>query len=136
MTSEEAVDLLVEQYGLVMPLADITAGSPYDSFVNGKTSGVYVGLHQVDGVRCHHLAFTDESADWQIWISEEGDPVPRLLKITYRNVPSQPQFLSYLDNWDFPAEFTEGTFGFIAPEEAEEILFYEDLFSGILSGDQ
>lgn len=127
MASDEAVDRFAERYGLVLPLADIVAQSPYGSLVMEGTSGEYVGLHEVEGVRCHHLAFSTQSVDWQIWIPEVGDPVPRLLVITYKEIAGHPQFLSYLDNWDFTPGFSEDTFSFVAPSGAEEIEFYEDL---------
>ena len=40
-------------------------------------TGEYVGVTELSGVRCHHLAFRSGDVDWQIWIEDGDKPLPR-----------------------------------------------------------
>ncbi len=40
-----------------------------------------VGTETVNGVKAHHLAFEEETVDWDMWVAAEGDPV--ILKFTF-----------------------------------------------------
>ena len=82
-----------------------------------------VGRHGVDGVPCHHLAFSQESIDWQIWIEDGPQPVPRKLVITYKTEPGSPQYVARLSNWDFEPRFSKQYFEFEVPADAGEIEF-------------
>ena len=41
---------------------------PYKSLLDGVTGGKYLGLKELDGNKCHHLQFTQEEVDWEVWI--------------------------------------------------------------------
>ena len=41
-------------------------------------TGTYVGQPVVRGVPTHHLAFTQKNIDWQLWIEDGANPVPRI----------------------------------------------------------
>ena len=55
----------------------------------------------VDGVRCHHLAFVERDIDWQVWIEDGTRRTPRKVVITYKSIPGAPQFSAVLSDWDF-----------------------------------
>ena len=98
---DAALDQLISKHGFSPPLADLLYANPYDLMHRGIQFGLYLGAANVDGVRCHHLAFVDKSVDWQIWIEDGLEIVPRKLVITYKSVPSSPQFQALLSGWDF-----------------------------------
>lgn len=106
------LDHLVEAYGMVIPLADVLVSDPYESAMRNTQVGYYVGLHEVNGAPCHHLAYRTGSVDWQIWINAEGDPLPRKLVIAFVTLAGHPQWSATFDNWDLSPRFEDGYFTF------------------------
>ncbi len=84
-------------------------------------TGVYVGLHEVDGVKSHHLAFRQDGADWQIWIQDGDQPLPRKIVITYKDLPGTPQFVAFLDKWNLSDRQPESVFEFKPPPNASRV---------------
>ena len=83
------------------------------------TQGFVVGKGVVEGVRCDHLAFRAPHVDWQIWIQEGKEPLPRKLVITTRDQPNAPQFSVVVTKWNLKPVFTPQTFAFRAPSGRE-----------------
>jgi hypothetical protein len=120
-TIDAALDTLATKYGIIAPLADFLFSNPYESFTGRIEAGVYLGEHDVNGTACHHLAFRQPAADWQIWIETGQRPLPRKLVITYKLLPGEPQFIANLDNWNLEPKFAAETFAFTAPAGAKEV---------------
>lgn len=120
---DAALDFAMEQFGVSVPLADFVFSDPYASLTEHVTSGFYVGLHVVDGVRTHHLALIQEEIDWQIWIEDGPQFVPRKLVITYKNLPGSPQFTALLSGWKVDLRLPDMLFTFEPPQGAEAIDF-------------
>jgi hypothetical protein len=121
LTIDETLDFVVEEYGLVFPLADVLYSDPYEALAGDAVFGAYLGLHQLGGLACHHLAFSNESLDWQIWIDAGEKPLFRKLVITYKDEPSEPQYIATFSNWNLQAEIPESLFRFEPPEGAERM---------------
>lgn len=98
---DEALDVAVRQFGISLPLEDFIVLDPYQSAMRQVTSGVYIGPVTVLGVPCEHLAFSQGSIDWQVWIQEGPVPVPRKVVITYKDEVGAPQYTAILSGWDF-----------------------------------
>ena len=112
-----------QRYGLDLPAADFVMSDPYKVLMEKVTSGFYVGLHKVQGVSCHHLAFSQPDIDWQIWIEDSDKPVPRKLVITYKQIRQMPQYTGLYSQWNFAPEFSANQFAFTPPEKAEKVEF-------------
>jgi hypothetical protein len=124
-TVDEAFDLVAERYGISPPLIEIAYNSPAGTFLERVKTGFYVGLHEVRGVRCHHLAFTQDDLDWQMWIADGWRPELRKVVITYKKEPSFPQYIAYLSDWDFAPKVPDSLFTFLRPESAQFVQFEE-----------
>jgi hypothetical protein len=61
----------------------------------------YVGVNDVGGIACDHLAFIQQDVDWQLWIDHGKNPLPRKIVITYKKLPAEPQWAAVLSNWRF-----------------------------------
>jgi hypothetical protein len=120
---DSTVDFAMDKYGLSIPLADLVYSDPYAVLIENVESGFYEGLHTVSGVKCHHLAFTQENIDWQIWIEDGAQAVPRKVVITYKDSPGCPQYTAVLSDWDFSVRLPDILFTFEAPVHAEQIEF-------------
>jgi hypothetical protein len=67
------MDHLMEKYDFAPPLADLVYPDFYDAVIEEVQFGFYVGLHDVEGVRSHHLAFVTkyiESPQYQVILTD------------------------------------------------------------------
>jgi hypothetical protein len=122
---DAALDEVAERYGIEPPLEDFLFSDPYAVLTEGVLYGRYLGLHHASGVMCHHLAFVQETVEWQIWIDAGADPLPRKFVITYVREPGEPQYSAVLRKWNLSPTFPEGLFSFEAPPGAERVEFSE-----------
>jgi len=120
---DTAVDRMFEKFGFSVPTADLVYADPYSTLMASVETGFVVGLHTVQGVRCHHLAFSQESIDWQIWIEDGPRPLPRKLLITYKDEPGSPQYTVQLSGWDLRPNISDAYFDFDPPAGADRIEF-------------
>jgi hypothetical protein len=120
-TIDATLDKLEDEYGVVLPLADLLYADPYAVLIEGVTYGRYLGLHQAAGVECHHLAFSQNTIEWQIWIDAGEKPLPRKLVISYVQEPGEPQYTAVIRRWNLESKVPEGLFTFEAPEGAQKI---------------
>lgn len=117
----DMLDYIADNYDVVMPMADFLVGKTYDSMLADVETGEYVGLHEVNDVRCHHLLFRQENIDWQVWIDAGEKPLPRKIAITYLAEPDQPQYVAELGQWELNPAVSEEIFTFTPPGDATSI---------------
>jgi hypothetical protein len=120
---EGALDHAIETFDLEVPLADLVYSNPYEMLTEGAHSGLYAGLHYAGGIQCHHLLFSHEDIDIQIWIENSKTPLPRKLIITEKWVTGAPQFTARMSKWDLSPKLEEDLFTFVPPDKAEKIEF-------------
>jgi len=120
-TLDGTLDLLREEYGFTFPMTDLIRSDPRAVLLEGVTEGRYLGVDSVDGVTCHHMAFRQPDADWQIWIEDSIWFYPRKLLVTYKNEEGSPQHTALFSEWDYGASLTDAMFRFEAPPEAVEV---------------
>ncbi len=120
---DAALDKAFDAVGFSTPLADFLYADPYQTLIENARSGYVVGIHPVDGTPCHHLAFSQESIDWQIWIEDGPRPVPRRLVITQKNDYGAPEYRARFVEWDFQPRLASAHFEFYPPAEAAEMEF-------------
>ena len=95
-TIDETLSLLEERYRISMPVADLLFADPQSRLVQNLKSETYVGRILVRGVICHHLAFQTPEVDWEIWIEDGPQPLPRRLLLTDKSVEGSPQMMANL----------------------------------------
>ncbi len=120
-TIDATLDELQDEYGVVLPLVDFLYSDPYAVLMEGVTYGRYLGIHQAAGVACHHLAFSQATIEWQLWIDAGDTPLPRKLVISYVEEPGEPQYSATIRRWNLESRVPEGLFTFEAPEGARKI---------------
>jgi len=122
---DAALDGLVTEYGLSLPLADLAYNKPYEAMMKDVRYGIDLGTHDVGGIACRHLAFMQRNSDWQIWIEEGSPVVPRKVVITYKTLPGAPQYTAIFTGWDFGPKFSGAEFKPIVPKDARKIAFIQ-----------
>jgi hypothetical protein len=120
-TIDATLDKLEDEYDVVLPLADLLSGDPYADLMEGVTYGRYLGIHQAAGVACHHLVFSQDTIEWQIWIDAGEQPLPRKLVIAYVHEAGEPKYSAIIRRWNLEPKFPEDLFTFEAPEGARKI---------------
>lgn len=120
---DAAVDQLLASNGFQPPLSDFLYGNPYDVLSKHAQLGAYLGLHDAGGHRCHHLAFADKTIDWQIWIEDGAEPLPRKLVVTYKLLPGSPQFEALFTDWNLNEKFADAVFTPTIPSGATQVEF-------------
>jgi hypothetical protein len=95
----------------------------YARLMESVQRGVYLGIHRVGDVSCHHLSFEQESIDWQLWIDAGEKPLPRKLVIAYKTEDEVPQYAVTIGKWNLNPDVPEELFQFEPPEGAERFEF-------------
>jgi hypothetical protein len=108
---------------MVIPLADFVYEDVYARLMESVQRGVYLGIHRVGDVPCHHLSFEQESIDWQLWIDAGEKPLPRKLVIAYKTEDEVPQYAVTIGKWNLNPDLPEELFQFEPPEGAERFEF-------------
>ena len=121
--SGEMLDFARKTLDIVAPAADLIYPDAFEILMDGVETAMVIVDSVVDDVRCTHLAFRADHVDWQIWIQQQGDPLPRRFVITTRDVIDAPQFAASMPEWDLSPAFDESTFVFEAPPGAQGIVF-------------
>jgi hypothetical protein len=120
---DAALDDVMTKYGVTTPVVDFLFSNPYEVLIKDVKSAMYVGLHTVDGVKCHHLSFIQDDIDWQIWIDAGKHLVPRKFVVNYKNDPGSPKTITVFKDWDFSTKHPDHLFEFKAPASARKIEF-------------
>jgi hypothetical protein len=122
-TLEEMMNFALESLDIIAPAADLLYKNAFEILMADVNIAFVVGKSVVDGVQCDHLAFRAPHVDWQIWIQDDGHPLPRKLVITTTEMEAAPQFSVVMTNWNLDPKFADGLFEFTPPEDAEGIEF-------------
>lgn len=112
------LDSATGAYGLRIPMADLPCCQTYEALVRNVDKAEYVGLHEVGGRPCHHLALREPGIEWQIWIDAGEGAFPRKLVVTDTAVPGRPEYCVVLTDWDAAPDLPDSAFEFVAPEDA------------------
>jgi hypothetical protein len=120
-TIDETMDMMIDTYGVFTPLADLLSDDLFSVLMKDVKTCRYLGLHHVEGKKCHHIAATQERIDWQVWVDVGDMPVIRKIVITYTQQPESPQYIAVLKNATELDQVPENAFTFNLPEGAKKI---------------
>jgi len=121
-TNREALDLVYKKYGIALPLEDLFRwgdGASADRLAAMK-SAYRAGTATLDGVETDHYAYREADVDWEVWIQQGDQPVPRKLVIVDRTDASRPTFIARLD-WKVNPAFSDSDFAFVPEGDAKRI---------------
>jgi len=122
-TLEGMLEFARTKLGVVAPAGDLIYKNAYEVLMDGVTDGMVVGKAVIEGVRCDQLAFRAPHVDWQIWIQEGAQPLPRRLVLTTRDLANAPQFAVTITNWNLKPTFDANTFAFTPPADVKKVDF-------------
>src|SRR5271155_2905647 len=120
---DEMLDQVAATHELKLPLSNLAYSDPCARIQKQIIFGTYVGVNDVNGVDCDHLAFSSSQIDLQLWLARSGKPVPRKIVINYRTEPGSPEFIAVLSDWKFPKQVSSSKFHADLPKDAKRIEF-------------
>ncbi len=120
---DAALDKAYNDYGLKVGLAELGSTQLGNRAHKDLVNALYVGLHKVRGVPCHHLAFDRKDIHYQVWIEAGDKPVLRKVVITQKKLPDSPQWTAYLSDWNLAPSLGDDLFVFTPPAGAQKIKF-------------
>ena len=122
-TLEGMLDFARTKLGIFAPAGDLLYKNAYEVLMYGVTDGMVVGKAVIEGARCDHLAFRSPNVDWQIWIQEGAQPLPRRIVLTTRDLANAPEFAVTITRWNLKPTFSANTFAFTPPPNAKKVDF-------------
>jgi hypothetical protein len=125
-TLDEALDAAHDQFGIDLPMIDLAVSDPFKSAMARVQTARYFGLAPALGFTCHHLAFTQDNIDWQVWIQEGPQPLIRKFVITHKTEEGAPQFTALIRDWNFTSRIADSTFVFYPPAGTTRIEMRDD----------
>jgi len=119
-TNKEVLDTIYNKFGISLPLEDLFRWDDGDDRAQALKSAYDVGTATIDGVETDHYAFREADVDWEVWIQQGDQPLPRKIVIVDRTDPSRPTFTSRL-RWQVNPPLTDADFTFVPDANAKQI---------------
>jgi len=118
---DETIVLVDEKLDVEFPMEDILFNHPFGNAARKSLSAQYLGVTEVLGTLCHHVAFQHELLDWQAWIETGPRPVLRKLFILHQQQPASPATTAIFSQWDFLKPMPDFVFDFTPMAYQSEI---------------
>jgi hypothetical protein len=114
---------VADEKNLSIPLEGFDFSNPCRRAYGNIQRGKYIGINDVGGVACDHLAFIQPNADWQLWIDNGKTPLPRKIVIIHKNTPSEPQWAAVFSKWRFNRKLPASLFQPKLPKDVTRASF-------------
>jgi hypothetical protein len=121
-TIEQTFDNL-EKRDISLPLAPYVRNDPYATAIEGIKSAAVIGRVEIGDKVFHHLVFTEQDVDWQMWVEGGEHPTPKRTEIIYKTMPGAPRVTIEFSDWNLQANPSLDTFVFHKPADAHQIEF-------------
>lgn len=122
-TIDAAIAEIEEKYDVTIPLSNLLVSDPCKEITPKIEKSTYVGFDMVNRVPSYHFLFNGKDKDFQVWISDDDEPVLQKIVITYKDLPGAPQYTAILSNWNFKPQIPADTFSFTPPAGTGKIEF-------------
>ncbi len=120
-TIQATIDDIETRFGISVPLDDLFRWSgPDGARADALEAGFLVGTAMIEGVKTNHYAFREGKIDWQIWIQQGDQPLPRKLVIVDRRDPANPAYVARL-SWTLNPPLADEDFAFHPGKDAKRI---------------
>jgi thiol-disulfide isomerase/thioredoxin len=134
-------DPIVQGILQVLMIGELCADDPYAKLMEGVKTASYAGQEPLVGVPSHHLKFTQDQFDWEMWIAAGGEPLIRRIVVdltkSLANSPLAQQFKNQkLDltqdfkDWRIDRGVDEKSFAFEPPKGAQKVTSFMEALGG------
>ncbi len=105
--------------GILVP--NLLNDDPGDALLQGVNSCSYVGLDKVDGTSAHHMKFSQDQFDWEMWVAAEGKPFVLRMSQSVDGQNGKSTFTETYKNSTVDAPAGKDAFTFTPPKEAAKV---------------
>ncbi|MBL0714525.1 MAG: DUF2092 domain-containing protein [Desulfosarcina sp.] len=127
---DDALVYFLRNLKMRMPLALMFTANFPEEIEKRLESLPFVEISAIPDTPCVHLAGRTGQIDFQVWIPQTGDPLPRRVVITYRDEEGQPNFWADFGNWNLAPSISDREFVFAPPAGTERIPFLAEMTRG------
>jgi hypothetical protein len=121
-TVDAALAYYTQRLKMRLPLRELFAADLPQKLKDVLPSVRLIGSETIDGKATDHVAFRHDDADVQLWIAQDGRPLPQRIVISYRREPGHPQFRGDFHGWTFSPDVPDSSFTYAPPADFEKIL--------------
>jgi hypothetical protein len=129
-TIEGTLDYARDTLGLIIPVSDLVYSNSFPLLMKDVNFAMVVGKAVIDGVRCDHLLFSRPGVDFQVWVAEGGNPLPRKYVVTDTTLTTQLSLTTVMKDWNVAPAVPNSRFNFEAPKDATAITFLPLITTG------
>jgi len=122
-TIDGTLDFARNSLGLGSPVSDLVYSNAFPLLMQDVTLAVVVGKEVINGVKCDHLLFSKPGVDFQVWVTDDGPPLPRKYVVTDTGTPELLSITTFISDWDAAPAVTDSEFTFVQPEGAKAVTF-------------
>ena len=127
-SADESGDLdslakILSKYQIEAPMLDFISSDAYSVLTADVESGTYIGLAEIAGVKCHHLALRQNNVDWQLWVDAGAAPLLKRFQVTSKGLTGSPSYTVDINAWVSNPELADSLFEFTAPTTASKVEF-------------
>jgi hypothetical protein len=122
-TIEELLDFARESLGLTVPVADLVYRNGFQLLMQDVTFARVIGKSFIDGVKCDHLLFSRPGVDYQVWVADNGKPLPRKYVVTDTGTPELLSITTVMRDWNVASAVNDSRFTFVPPQGVKQITF-------------
>ena len=122
-TIEEMFHFVRNTFGISVPVSDLLYRNAFQLLIQDVTYAVVIGKEMIGEVQCDHLLFSRPGVDFQIWIADNGTPLPFKYIVTDTATPELLGFSTVMRNWNIAPNISNTLFTFIPPQGTNKIKF-------------
>jgi hypothetical protein len=122
-TFEGMFKFMDESLGIFIPVSDLVYANAFPLLMQDVTLAKVVGKAFIGGVKCDHLLFSRPGVDFQVWVPDSGQPLPRKYVVTDRESPELLSVTAVMSDWNVAPAVADAQFTFVPPKGTQAITF-------------
>lgn len=122
---DSALHYAIDEFGIDAPFLDFLVSDVAANLLADAQQVQYLGTDLIRGQIFNHVVIRQSEIDVQLWIANEGQPLPGKLSISSKWEGGAPRFVLFM-NWDLAPDIPDGKLVFTPPEGATEIQILSD----------
>ncbi len=105
--------------GMLFP--NTLSADPGATLLDGVNSCSYVGIDKVDGTPAHHMKFSQDQFDWEMWVASEGNPYILQMSRKIDGDNGKATSTETYKKWAVDAPAAKDVFTFSPPKDATKV---------------
>ena len=122
-TLEHTLDYARESLGISQPAADLVYRDAFPLLMQDVTLAMVVDKEVIGGVKCVHLLFSRPGVDFQVWVADEGSPLPLKYVVTDTGTAALLSMTTIMSDWNVALTVADAQFTFVPPPGATATTF-------------